>query len=317
VALRDGTQGWELAGLARETGANRPAPDLSAEQAAEASARARARAVIAAQNLPTLTAATLTDWLADDSRTTYLFDPRSDGPPAPGFRFAPGTTLVQQTDRFIAVKGSRVVLWDPLLVRSTFAALWLTRMGIEAHVLLDAPAPLQTLQPSLPPAPPELSSDAVTSAMSRGAVLLDLRPLALFRAEHIKGAIRTLRPRLSDLALTLGSAVVLVANDPARAALVADDLRDLGHDILGLAPPEPQSWRDNGLATSGAYQTDADDDPETIRFCAGRHSGNLDDARTYLAWETGLLDRLSDAGLHPWPAQTPRTTPEAGATTWP
>jgi rhodanese-related sulfurtransferase len=315
VALRDGTQGWELAGLARETGASRPAPDLPAEQMAEATSRARA--VIAAQNLRTLTSATLTDCLADDSRTTYLFDPRIDGPPAPGFRSAPGTTLVQQIDRFIAVIGASVVLWDPLLVRSTFAALWLTRMGIEAHVLLQAPSPLQTSQPALPPTPPALSSDAVTAAMSRGAALLDLRPSALFRAEHIKGAIRTLRPRLADLSLTPGCAVVLVANDPARAALVAADLRDLGHDILGLAPPEPQSWRDAGLATLSVDPTEADDDPETVRFCAGRHSGNLDDARTYLAWENGLLDRLSDAGLHPWPELSPQSTPKAGATTWP
>lgn len=307
VALRDGTQGWELAGLARETGAKRPVADPSAGQADEA--KTRARAVIAAQGVPTVTAATLTDWLAQAIRTTYLFDPRSEGPPTPGFRSTPGTTLVQQTDSFIAVKGARVVLWDPLLVRSTFAALWLTRMGILAHVLLDEPPPLQPFsRPVLPPTPPLLEADKLSSALANDAKVLDLRPLAQFRADHIQGATRTLRPRLAELALTPGSAVVLVANDPARAALVAADLRDLEHHVLGLAPPEPQAWRDAGLATASSAPTDPDDDPETIRFCAGRHSGNLDDARTYLAWETGLLDRLSDAGLTPWPELSPQST---------
>jgi rhodanese-related sulfurtransferase len=316
AALRDGTQGWELAGLTRETGANRSAPDVSAGRIAEATSRARA--VIAAQMLPTVAASTLTDWLADDTRTTYLFDPRSDGKPPPGFQTAPGTTLVQQTDRFIAVKGARVVLWDPLLARSTFAALWLTRMGIEAHVLLDEPQAVRRLvPPTLPPTPSALSIAELATALSQDVTVLDLRPLALFRAEHLKGAIRAHRARLAELRLTPGSAVVLVTDDTLRAGLVAKDLRNLGYQIVGLVPSEPQVWRSAGLATASADPTDPADDPETIRFCAGRHSGNMDDARTYLAWETGLLDRLSDAGLQPWPQLSPQTTPKAGAPKWP
>lgn len=315
-ALRDGTQGWELAGLARETGANRPGPDPSASELVEATTRARA--VIAAQRLATVTAATLTDWLARDVRTTYLFDPRSDAAPPPGFRSAPGTTLVQQTDCFIAVKGARVVVWDPLLARSTFAALWLSRMGFEVHILRDAPPALQPLAPPvLPEVPLPLSVEELVAALAGGAEVVDLRPLTEFRAGHMQGAWRGFRAQLADLPLRTASGVVLVAKDLTCAALVAADLRDLGHRPVGLAPTDPEIWRRAGVTIATSDQAEPDTDPEIVRFCAGRHSGNLDDARTYLAWETGLLDRLSVAGLHPWPELSPQTTSKAGAPTWP
>ena len=315
VALRDGTQGWELAGLARETGADRPAPDLAAED--EAAAIARARAVITAHGLSTLDAATLTDWLAQD-RTTYLLDPRSEGMPPPGFRSAPGTTLVQQTDRFIAVRGARVVLWDPLLVRAAFAALWLTRMGMEAHVLLGDPSTLPPVAaPILPPSPPLLSVEDLATAFAGGAEVLDLRSAARFCAGHIRGARRAHRAALAALLPGQGGDAVLVAGDAAQAALVAADLVRMGWRVIGLAPTDPDLWRRAGVPVDTSDPQDAGDDPDTIRFCAGRHSGNLEHARTYLAWETGLLDRLSDAGLSPWPQPSPQTTSKAGAKPWP
>jgi rhodanese-related sulfurtransferase len=315
AALRDGTQGWELAGLARETGADRPVPEPSAEGLVVAADRARA--VIAAQGLSTVTAATLADWLAQDARTTYLFDPRSEATPPPGFRSAPGTTLVQQTDRFIAVKGARVVLWDPLMARSTFAALWLTRMGFEAHILADAPAVLKpSVAPTLPEVP-ELSVEELAAALDHGAEVVDLRSAPEFYAGHLTGAMRGFRARLADLPLRPASAVVLVARERPRAALVAADLLDLGHRIVGLAPDDPHVWRDAGAVIDTSEPAGPDPDPEIVHFCAGRHRGDLDDARTYLAWETGLLDRLSEAGLHPWPALSPQKTPQAGAPTWP
>lgn len=314
MALRDGTQGWELAGFQRDIGANRPMPAPSASQIADATARAKA--VIAAHALPTLTAAGLAAWLADPTRTTYLFDPRSDGTPPSGFRAAPGTTLVQQTDRFIAVKGARVVLWDPSLVRSTFAALWLNRMGIVAHVLLEPPqpAPPATGLP-LPPVPHALDAPALKAALAQGALVLDLRPVAAFRAAHLAKARRAIRPQIPALGLAENSKIVLVASDSARAALVAHDLTAAGHAVLGLTS-DPKLWQEHGLPLGQSLADAPLDDPETVQFCAGRHSGNIEDARLYLAWETGLLDRLSAAGLTPWPTLLPHQRPQAGAQTW-
>lgn len=299
MALRDGTQGWELLGYAREIGANRPVPDPSPSYIAAATLRARA--VISAQGLPTITATTLSDLLSQNTRTTYLIDPRGDCAPPEGFHAVHGTTLIQQTDRFIAVKGARVVLWDPCLVRSTFASLWLTRMGIEAHILLDPPQPFAHVAASAQHVlPPELNPQQLSDAQASGVAVLDMRPAATFHALHLAGAQHALRARLSSLNLPPNSRFVLVADNHSRAALVLADLQDMGHIPIGLAS-RPDIWRAAHLPTAQSAQQNPADDPETVRFCAGRHSGNLDDARTYLAWETGLLSRLSAAGLNPWP----------------
>lgn len=296
LALRDGTQGWELSGRQREMGADRslPLPDGPGRD----DARARALCLMERFGLPSAGAKAVAAWAADRDRTTYFFDPRpeDEGTPPAGFRRAPGTTLVQQTDRFIGVRGARVVLWDPLLVRAVFAALWLRRMGIDAHVLTEDAPPLPSLRAiALPDLPPTITS------LSPDAVLLDLRPAAAFRAAHPQGARRALRARLDRMELAPGPQVALIPGDPGMARLVAGDLARAGHRALGCLPDDPSAWRAAGLAVV----TDTPDDPhrdiDTVRFCAGRHRGNLADARAYLDWETGLLDRLAAAGLTVWP----------------
>lgn len=299
MALRDGTQGWELSGYQRDMGADRSLPLPDGPGSAE-SAHELARAMIARFGLPLADAKDAAAWASDHDRTTYFFDPRpaDEGTVPAGFRRAPGTTLVQQTDRFIGVRGARVVLWDPLLVRAAFAALWLRRMGIDAHVMTEDPPLLPSLDAiALPDLPPTITR------LSPGAVLLDLRPAAAFRTGHPQGARRALRARLDRIGLAPGSQVVLIPGDPAMARLVAGDLSRAGHHPLGCLPNDHAAWQAAGLA----IVTDTPDDPhrdiDSVRFCAGRHRGNLDDARAYLDWETGLLDRLAAAGLTVWPAR--------------
>lgn len=301
VALRDGTQGWELSGRSREQGADRPVPEPDADDLR--AAVGLARTVMARHAIPAIDASSLLDRVADRERTLYLLDPRPEGEGScpRGFRRAPGTTLVQQTDRFIAVRGADVVLWDPLLVRAVFAALWLRRMGIAAAVLTDPPPALPPVAPPvLPPVPAPLSATVLAAADAAGAALLDLRPAAAFRAGHPVGARRALRPRLDRLGLRPGAFVVLIGADRAVAALVAADLVDAGCRVLGLNGDDTGAWQAAGLTVTAGPLEPTDDDIDEVRFCAGRHRGVLDDARAYLAWETGLLDRLAEAGVHPW-----------------
>ncbi|MGH6916152.1 MAG: rhodanese-like domain-containing protein, partial [Geminicoccaceae bacterium] len=75
VALRNGTMGWHLAGLALDHGRTRYVPEVSRGQAEDA--RARAAAVGARFAVPRIDRATLAAWQADPDRTTYLFDVRS------------------------------------------------------------------------------------------------------------------------------------------------------------------------------------------------------------------------------------------------
>lgn len=318
MALRGGTQGWELAGRTREMGAARavPAPDA----AAVAAGAARARAAMARYGVPGVDAVTLRLWVADAGRTTFLFDPRpeGEGEVPHGFRPAPGTTLVQQTDRFIGVRGARVVLWDPLLVRAVFAALWLGRMGIEAHVLMDAPPELPEVAGAIAvPVPPRIGARALRAARDQGLVLLDLRPAEAFRAAHVAGARRALRARLGQIGLRRGAHVALISDEAARAGAVAADLQEAEIPVIGVNMEDPAAWRAAGLPIARAAQDDPQRDIDVVRFCAARHRGNLDDARAYLAWETGLLDRISAAGLHPWAARPTLHRKTTGARAWP
>jgi rhodanese-related sulfurtransferase len=296
-ALRDGTQGWELSGRPRALAApSEPAPEP--DGLAIAAAQARARDVIARSRLPVADAATLDRWLIEGRRTVLRLDPRpeGEGDPPPGFRRAPATTLIQATDRFVAVRGARVALWDPLLARAVFAALWLRRMGIDAWVI-DGPPPAVDARPAPAvglPCPPLLGRSELGSARA----ILDLRPSAAFAAARLPGAVWSIRPRLPEL-----RDAVLLAADPDVGAAAFTDL-----DVAGLAPRGlflggPDIWRAAGLTVdeTPAPQPDA---PDAVRFCAGRHAGDLEDARAYLAWEKGLLDQLEAAGLRPWPAPT-------------
>ncbi len=316
LALRDGTQGWELAGFERDIGADRSAPTSPSPQA-QTDAAHRARQMMLREGIALLDSETLCRWMHDSARTTYLFDPRSagDGTVPQGFRQAPGTTLIQQTDRFVAVRGARVVLHDPALSRAAFAALWLRRMGIEAHVL-DGPPPQDVASqdiPALLPALAELSAPDLAAHIAAGGQIVDLRPFAAFAANHVAGAIRCPRARLDRLPFAVGSRVALVANAIDSAAFAAIDLAEAGHVAVGVMVADPVAWADAGITMaqvhSGSNGTTDDDRIDEVRFCAGRHAGNLDHARAYLAWETGLLTQLSVSGLMPWPIIEPFDAP--------
>ncbi len=295
-ALRDGTQGWEIAGFSREKGANRPfAPDSMADAQAQHSARAR----LLAEGVPCIDTPTLQHWWADASRTTYLFDPRpdDDGPIAPCFIQAPATTLIQQTDQFIAVKNARVVIWDSQLPRAAFAAIWLHRMGHEVAVLEGDPTGFKRRAPHEFDMPLHLAAPALGLYLRQGAQVIDLRPYSAFAAQRLQQARRVPRPALASL--SINAPIVLACDLPAKAALAARDLILMGHKVLGYATPS--DWENTDLPLD-TLPPPHDARTDEVRFCGGRHAGSLDDARAYLAWETGLLAQLDAAGLSPWPA---------------
>ena len=81
----------------------------------------------------------LADLSLDRKRTLYRFDVRTPDEYArghlPGFRSAPGGQLVQETDVFAPVRGSRIVLADDLGPRADMTASWLAQLGWEVYVL--------------------------------------------------------------------------------------------------------------------------------------------------------------------------------------
>jgi rhodanese-related sulfurtransferase len=138
AALEDGTQGWMLAGLALEHGSERHVSDAP-DAFTRAEQQMRARELAARWAVPSISASDLQAMIGDRSRTTYLLDVRSPeeyaAQPAAAIQNAPGGQLVQATDRWLAVRGARLVLVDDNEIRATVTAHWLRQIGWDAAVL--------------------------------------------------------------------------------------------------------------------------------------------------------------------------------------
>jgi 3-mercaptopyruvate sulfurtransferase SseA len=105
-----------------------------------------------------------------------------------------------------------------------------------------------------------------------------------------------------------------VADEPASGALAAIDLAEAGaHDVCLIAGGY-QAWCDAGLPIEASPDRPADSDCiDFLFFTHGRHDGNAEAARQYLAWETGLLDQLDaqERGVFRIAAMPPGTLPPA------
>jgi rhodanese-related sulfurtransferase len=188
-----------------------------------------------------------------------------------------------------------------LLARAAFAAHWLRRMGWDAAVIDGPPPALAAPVAASPPPAPALDAAALHGAIAAGALVLDLRSSAAFEAERIAEAVWCVRGALAAYAAEAPLAIVV---DDARAgAFAAVDLEEAGASVLGVHVAAPEAWRANGLDVRvGGAPIDPVARIDVDSFCPNRHRGDLSDARAYLAWETGLLNRLRAAGLSPWPA---------------
>jgi rhodanese-related sulfurtransferase len=303
VALENGTQGWFLAGYKVENGATRRYPD-QVKQRDAAGLAARARTLADKHGVPYVAPAAAHGWLSDTVRTTYLLDVRTAEEVAanglPGFAHAPGGQLIQTTDQWVGVKGARLVLVDDGLVRAPVVAAWLRQLGHEACVLaggiaaagayfwrkrgsLDL-AELRTIAPA-----------EAASALSSGAArAIDLRAGMTFRKGHVAPSAWSIRPRIGAAAEP-AKMIVLVAEEPALAALAAADLAEAGCRDLRLLAGGFDAWRAAGLPVEAT--PDAPPDRECIDFLfftARRHDNDPEAARQYLAWETGLLAQLDE-----------------------
>ncbi|XAH23824.1 rhodanese-like domain-containing protein [Xylophilus sp. GW821-FHT01B05] len=311
LALENGTQGWALAGLALERGSKRTLP-AAPDAAQQDTARADAQAFAQRSGVPVLSVAAAQAWLDDAARNTFVFDVRTAGEftagSLPGARHAPGGQLLQAADLQLAVRGARVLLLDDEGIRAPVVAAWLQRLGLEAAVVeggtraaLRVP---RTPALPLPPAVPERTAEELSTlrqAPGRQPLVIDLRPSQLYRHRHARGAAWSIRPRLvADVrAATQGDhlrPVLLLATEEAVARLAAQDLREAGWQSLAWAPAaatEPAGWPQESTPN---LPTDHDA-IDYLFFVHDRHDGNLDAARRYLEWETGLLAQCAPEEL--------------------
>jgi len=131
-ALKNGTMGWQLAGLELETGSDRlDLPESKPESIADAEARARKVAEAEGVRYVSVEEARAILGRAA-SETVYAFDVRTDAEYAaghiPGFSWVPGGQAVQATDNFVAITGGTLLFACDGIVRSSMTASWFRQM---------------------------------------------------------------------------------------------------------------------------------------------------------------------------------------------
>ncbi|MBX9906215.1 MAG: sulfurtransferase [Burkholderiales bacterium] len=302
-ALKDGTQGWKLAGFTLNHGCEERVPlptDKGLAWAQQAAARVAKR-----YGIRSIDYAGLQALRADAARTVYLLDVRNpeefDRGHWPGALSAPGGQLVQATDTFIAVRPAVIVLADNDGVRATMTASWLLQMGHdEVYVLAHGDVPDAAARG---PAPEVLLEGAVLceatvsaaelkQLLAAGSVqVVDLDSSLRYREGHIPGAWHVVRSRLAEQLKKIPEAPMLVftATEQVLAALAAADAAQLMKAPVKVLAGGSDAWRAAGftLETGDARMTGAADD---LSYRALDRKDNVEQAmREYLSWEVELV----------------------------
>jgi rhodanese-related sulfurtransferase len=315
VALRNGTMGWELAGLRCERGRTDRYAEGTPADAAETLARAKRFAE--ANGVRWIDRAGLAALQAEPDRTTYLFDVRDPAEYAEahlsGSVSAPGGQLVQATDGWVAVRGARIVLVDDTGTRAAMTAGWLRQLGgWEVVCLTDGLAgrvesgvPRERL-PGVPK-PRTISAPELAARLGVGeAAVVDLARSLAFRAGHIPGAVWGVRTRLDQVAprLPADRLAVLAAPDPDLAALGAAELARLHPAPVAVLEGGTAAWEAAGFLLA-ADRTDPPDEACIDAYLRpyDRNTGVEEAMRAYLAWEIDLVravERDGDAPFGAW-----------------
>lgn len=316
-ALKDGTQGWKLAGLQLQHGRSEAVPPPKdrtwALQAAERVARRF--------GIRRIDAAKLRQLHADAARTTYLLDVRNpeefERGHLPGAVSAPGGQLVQATDTFVAVRPATIVLTDNDGVRATMTAAWLAQMGHdEVYVLAHGDVPEAAERGSAPAtllAGAVYSEAAITAAelqpllAAGSAQVADLDSSLRYREGHIPGAWHVVRSRLAEQLKKIPAAPLLVftATEQGLARLAAADAARLSATPVKVLAGGTAAWHAAGFAleTGDERMTGAADD---LSYRALDRKENVEGAmREYLKWEVELVQAVAtdpDFGFRRYPA---------------
>jgi rhodanese-related sulfurtransferase len=306
VALRNGTMGWELAGLQCEHG--RPERFVPGTPRTAGLALQRARSFALVSGVREITAERLAEYEADTSRTLYVLDVRDPSEYRAGHRKgshnAPGGQLVQGTDNWVAVRGARVVVIDDTGVRARMSAAWLRQMGHQDVFVADNSNGNVLGQetgsgiPDLAPAAPAISVAALVTREADTAII-DLARSVDFRAGHIQHAVWGVRGRLQPVTATLSSArrIVLTSPDGRLARFAHSEVKALTKADVVVLDGGTAAWRAAGHPVV-ADRADPPDDA-CIDFylrAYDRNSGVEEAMNAYLTWEIDLVNQIQRDG---------------------
>lgn len=315
MSLRNGTQGWRLAGyevVQRDPDYTPSKPSPASIEYAQKAARdmaARYRIAVSPYDPDAVSLS------PTQNRTVYRVDVRSqaeyEAGHISGFKSVAAGQLVQETDRHLAVWNAHVVLVDDNAVRAICAASLLHQMGwsVEVMTLAGVPAAELTTGPAQPVDVAELAPVATSvtpaqlkSMLRDGATLvIDVDWSRDFFAGHIPGARWCIRSRLPDVLGTLATTkrIVFTSSDGRLAALAASD-------FTSDADSPDRLFLDGGVAAWRAAGFDLEAGrngllypPEDLRVRAREQNEAEREAkmRAYLAWELALAEQLASDPL--------------------
>jgi rhodanese-related sulfurtransferase len=302
VALRNGTMGWELAGLTCEHG--RPERFVPGTPRTAALALRRARAFADQSGVREISPDQLKAFEADTSRTLYVLDARDPSEYRAGHRAgshnAPGGQLVQGTDNWVCVRGARIVVVDDTGVRARMSAAWLCQMGHKDVFIAENALGSETGTglPDLAPKAPAISVAELAKGEA-GTAIIDLARSIDFRAGHIRHAVWGVRGRLGPLVTKLASArrIVLTSPDGNLARFAHAEVRDMTKADVVVLEGGTAAWRAAGHPVV-ADKTDPPDDA-CIDFylrAYDRNSGVEEAMNAYLTWEIDLVNEIQRDG---------------------
>jgi rhodanese-related sulfurtransferase len=311
VALRNGTMGWNLAGLACESGKSRRAGDVSRDGLAWA--KSAADQVARRFGVARIDHATLERWRGETAeRTLYLLDVRDpteyEAGHVPGAISAPGGQLVQATDQYVGTLGARIVLVDDAEVRAVMTASWLRQMGwTDVFVLAEtgqkrdqeSGRPKPPILGSAPPPSLRIDCAGLAELVARNeATIVDLSLSRDYRTAHIPGSYFAIRSRLArTLAkIPLRGTLVLTTEDGVLAGLAAPEALALVDRPVRFLDGGNAAWRAAGHALSADDPRMADEAVDMWLKPYERPNDTTKAMSEYLSWEVDLIARIERDG---------------------
>jgi rhodanese-related sulfurtransferase len=300
VALRNGTMGWHLAGLACDSGKSARAPGVSG--AGLQWAKSAAAAVARKFNVGHIDLAKLDEFRADPKRTTYIFDVRDPDEYAaghfPGAVSAPGGQLVQATDLYAGTLGARIVLSDDKEVRALMTASWLKQMGWkDIFVLPEAGKEIKHPVRTLLGTPGGDAIDASAVIAVNDATVIDLSRSPDYRRSHIPGAWFAIRSRLDRAIEKIAPVgdIVLTSEDGVLASLAVAEARALTKRPVFWLKGGNAAWSAAGFRFSTIQRMA--DEPVDVWLKPYEQPSDTEAAmNAYLSWEVDLLERIKQDG---------------------
>jgi rhodanese-related sulfurtransferase len=308
VALRNGTMGWNLAGLTCETGKDRRA--LASSDDGTSWAKSAATRVARRFGIERIDRTALDRFRSESGqRSLYLFDVRDPTEYAAGHVAgavsAPGGQLVQATDLYVGTLGARIVLVDDKEVRAVMTASWLRRMGWKDIFVLvewgnETGWPENPVLGAEPMPEFRIGSAELAALLARdGATVVDLSSSGNYRAQHISGAWFAIRSRLAEglASIPLHGTLVLTSEDGVLAGLAAPEARALTELPVRHLTGGNAAWQCAGFALTSDDVKMADEPVDLWLKPYEQQQGDIKSAMVeYLGWETDLLPRLERDG---------------------